>query len=336
MILVTGGTGFLGSHLALHLLENNKSVRVLYRVPEKKLNTRTLFSLYKKENLYEKINWIQGDITDITSLNRVLAEDISEVYHCAGLVSFDTNKEELIRNTNINGTANIVNFCLAFDIKKLCHISSISALGDLVSKDKIITETTDWNPEYHHSDYAISKYGAEMEVWRGHQEGLDIIIVNPGIILGPVPEGVSWTDGSALLVSKIKKGLPFYTKGTTGFVAVTDVAKIAFELMQSDIKNERFILIAQNLRYKKIITYLADSIGKKRPRWEIKPWLLEIIWRVDWFLTTFFWKKRVLSRDLARSAYLTNIYCNEKIFKSLQFSFKDIKEYIEEISILGK
>ncbi|MBP6424881.1 MAG: NAD-dependent epimerase/dehydratase family protein, partial [Flavobacterium sp.] len=202
MILVTGGTGLVGAHLLLHLVEQGENVRALCRTKSSIEKTKNLFFLYHKPHLFEKIEWIEADILDIPSLE-IAFQNIEFVYHCAALISFDPKEEESIRKTNIEGTANIVNFCLAFGIKKMLFVSSIAALEDPNATETTISETTEWNPEKPHSDYAISKYGAEMEIWRGQQEGLNVIIVNPGVILGPgFPE-----QGSGALFSAVAKGL---------------------------------------------------------------------------------------------------------------------------------
>ena len=298
MILVTGGTGLVGAHLLLHLVEQGENVRAIYRTTASIEKTKNLFSLYHKSHLFEKIEWLEADILDITSLE-IAFRNIEFVYHCAALISFDPKDEETIRKTNIEGTANIVNFCLAFGIKKMLFVSSIAALGDPNAVETVISETTEWNPEKPHSDYAISKYGAEMEVWRGQQEGLSVIIVNPGIILGP---GFH-EQGSSALFSAVAKGLSFHTLGTTGFIAVTDVVETSIQLMNSDVKNERFTLIENNYSFQEILNCIADSLKIKRPQWHATPFLVNVFWRVDWFLSTFFFKKRKLSRASAKASY---------------------------------
>lgn len=329
MILVTGGTGLVGAHLLLHLIENGDAVRASYRNLESIQKTKNLFSLYKKESLFGKIDWIQADIIDIPSLETAF-ENIEYVYHCAALISFDPKDEETLRKTNIEGTANIVNFCLAYGVKKLCHLSSIAALGDLKEKETTITEETEWNPEKPHSDYAISKYGAEMEIWRGQQEGLNVLIVNPGVILGPG----FWNQGSGLLFKRIKEGFQFYTKGSTGFVAVKDVVRIARELMKSDALNERFTLISENSTFKEIENTIADALDVKKPKIHATPFLINILWRLDWFLATFFRQKRKLDRATAKASYTTALYSNEKIKNNLHTEFINIHQYIKEISKL--
>jgi nucleoside-diphosphate-sugar epimerase len=328
MILVTGGTGLVGAHLLLHLVEQGENVRAMYRSTTSIEKTKNLFSLYNKSYLFEKIEWMVADILDIPSLENVF-QNIDFVYHCAALISFDPKDEEVIRKTNIEGTANIVNFCLAYKIKKMLFVSSIAALGDLNATETTISETTEWNPEKPHSDYAISKYGAEMEVWRGQQEGLNILIVNPGVILGP---GFS-EQGSGALFSAVAKGLAFYTLGTTGFIAVTDVVETSVRLMKSNIQNERFTLIENNYSFQEILNCIADSFNVKHPRWHATPFFMNLLWRVDWFLAVFFFKKRTLSRDSARAANSKSKYDNSKIKSALNIDFKSVKEYCNQILI---
>lgn len=327
MILVTGATGLVGAHLALHLIENGEQVRALYRTEANCSKTKALFSYYQKEHLFGAIEWIPGDILDIPSLEMAF-QDIKQVYHCAALISFDPKDEDAIRKTNIEGTANIVNFCLAKKIEKLCFVSSIAALGDLAPHETEITETTEWNPEKPHSDYAISKYGAEMEVWRGQQEGLKVIIVNPGVILGP---GFP-SQGSGTLFTTIKKGLSYHTLGTTAFIAIPDVINSMYRLMKSDCCNERFTLIAENLVFKDIFFTIADALKVKRPTRYASPLFTTIAWRVDALLGFLTIKKPTFSRVTAKASHSKTPYSNEKIVQQLQPSFISIKAYIREIA----
>jgi dihydroflavonol-4-reductase len=329
MILVTGGTGLVGAHLLLHLIENGEKVRAIYRSVASIEKTKSLFATYKKESLFEQIEWISADITEVPSLE-IAFQNIDTVYHCAALISFDPKDEDALRKTNIEGTANIVNFCIAYEIKKLCFVSSIATLGDLLPHEKFITEETEWNPEKPHNDYAISKYGAEMEIWRGQQEGLEVIIVNPGVILGP---GFR-EQGSGQLFTKVKNGLKFYTLGSTGFVAVTDVIRIAYQLMQSEIKNERFTLIAENSVFRDILNSMADALGVKKPEIHAKPFFMEMLWRLDWFVSNVLQQKRKLTRTTAKSSYSTTIYSNQKIKGILKTDFINVHQYIKEISNL--
>jgi dihydroflavonol-4-reductase len=326
MVLVTGGTGLVGAHLLIHLLEKGENVRAIYRNSESTQKTKSLFSLYKKEALYESIEWIQGDILDIPSLENAF-QTIDQVFHCAAMISFDPKDEDLVRKTNIEGTANIVNFCLANNIQKLCHVSSIAALGDLPEYESIITEETEWNPEKPHSDYAISKYGAEMEIWRGQQEGLKVIMINPGVIIGPG----FWNQGSGELFTKVKNGLPYYTKGSTGFVAVADVVSIMYQLMNSSIHGERYTLISENIVFKEFLFFIADALKVKRPKYHATPFMMNTFSKLNWITSNIFGQKRQLSKATARASYSTDLYSNEKIKNALNITFIDVSDYIKEI-----
>ncbi|MFZ4106998.1 NAD-dependent epimerase/dehydratase family protein [Flavobacterium sp.] len=334
MILVTGGTGLVGAHLLLHLLENGEqTVRAIHRNPKNLIKTKLLFELYKKSELFSKIEWIPADILDIPSLE-IAFQNVDYVYHCAAFISFNPDDEDELRKVNIEGTANIVNFCIDKKIKKLCHLSSIAALGDLVPNEfkhinNTITEETEWNPEYSHSDYAISKYGAEMEVWRGFQEGLTVVIVNPGIIFGPG----FWNQGSGVIFSTVKKGLPFYTEGTTGYVSVIDAVTIVHRLMNSDCNGERFILISENYTYKNILYTISKKIGAKPPTIRANPWHLNLAWLFDWLASKVFRTERKLSKHSILSLQSTDLFSNEKIKKQLDYSFKDIDSYLNELVV---
>ncbi|MDD5150562.1 MAG: NAD-dependent epimerase/dehydratase family protein [Flavobacterium sp.] len=329
MVLVTGGTGLVGTHLLLHLIENEETVRAIYRNAETIKKTKNIFTLYEKGDLFEKIEWVKADIINVPSLETAF-ENIDYVYHCAALISFDPKDEDLIRKINIEGTANIVNFCIANAVKKLCFVSSVAALGDLKENEKIITEETEWNPEKPHSDYAISKYGSEMEIWRAQQEGLNAVIVNPGIIIGP-----GFNDqGSGKLLKNVQNGLPFYTNGSTGFIAVTDVVKIMFELLKSETVNERFTLISQNIVYRDLFNTIAKAAKIKKPTIYLSPFLIEILWRIDWFFSTIFRSKTHLDRATAKASYSKNLFSNEKIKNTLGYKFLDIHKYIKEIANL--
>jgi dihydroflavonol-4-reductase len=327
MILVTGGTGLVGAHLLLHLAENEAALRAIYRETKSIEKTKALFQMYHKEHLFSKIDWVQGDITDVPSLE-IAFKNVDYVYHCAGLISYDPNDENALRKVNIEGTCNIVNFCIAYQIKKLCHVSSIAALGDLAQHENKISEETEWNPEASHSDYAISKYGAEMEVWRGQQEGLDVIIVNPGVIFG----SGFWNQGSGKFFSSIKKGFSFYTNGSTAYVGVTDVVKIMIELTKSNIIGERFIVIAENKSFKEVIFKIAEKLKAKKPTIEAKPWLLNIAWRFDWLISLLFRTKRKLSKYSANSLNSSEFISNDKIKNALNFEFQSIDHVITEVT----
>lgn len=327
MILVTGGTGLVGSHLLLQLVENGEKVRAIYRTQDSRSKTKNLFELYQKSDLFEFIDWVQADILDVPSLE-IAFQDIQYVYHCAAFISFDPKDEDALRKTNIEGTANIVNFCLDYAIKKLCFVSSIAALGDLAANETEITEATEWNPEKPHSDYAISKYGAEMEVWRGQQEGLEVVIVNPGVILGP---GFP-TQGSGKIFQSAKKGMSFYTNGSSAFIAVPDVINSMIHLMTHHFCNERYTLVAENITFKDLFFWLSDAFKVKRPSYCATAFQTSIASKIDGVLTFMRIKERTLSKATAIAAHTSTRYSNAKLVQQTQPDFTPIKEYIQQIT----
>ena len=330
MILVTGGTGLLGSHLLYHLLQTEQSIKALYRNEEKLKQVKSVFSYYSdnSELLFEKIEWVKGDVLNLPSLDNAF-KNITTVYHSAAIVAFDRGSDKLMNKVNIEGTANIVNLCLSNNVQKLCHVSSIATISKPIDGSEA-TEEDYWNPDALNSGYAISKNGAEMEVWRGIEEGLDAVIVNPSIIIGPG----FWNNSSGKLFTTVNNGIKFYTDGGTGFVGVNDVSRAMIQLMKSDIVNERFIINAENLPYKKIFSTIALSLGLKPPTIRTKKWMLSLAWRLDVLKVVLFGAKQRLNKDSARSSRTTSKFSNKKIKKALEFSFKPIDEIIEDTSKL--
>ena len=331
MVLITGATGLVGSHAALFLLKKGIAVRAIYRDPASRHKTESLFSLYDEAHDYQQIEWIQADINDVPALELAFA-GVTEVWHCAAMISFASDDDEAMRKVNIEGTANVVNLSLIYKVEKLCFVSSIAALGDLKEHEIMINETSEWNPEKHHSDYAISKFGAEMEIWRGQQEGLQAVIVNPGVILGPA----FLTHGSGAIFSAVANDLPFYTKGSTGFVAVTDVVAIMYELMQRNISGERFCIISNNVIFRDLVFMITDAMRLKRPTIYAKRWMTEISWILDKLISAITGRPRKLNRETARSMHNTDLYSADKIRHALHYEFTDIGNYITEVVMLNQ
>ena len=326
MILVTGATGLVGSHLLVQLLQENEEVKALFRSEKQLEKVKNVFAFKNQLGLFDKIHWVKGDISDIPSLE-IAFENVTHVYHCAALISFDPNDEDALRKINIEGTANVVNCCIDFNIKKLCHVSSIAALGDTKEHENIITEDTEWNPEELHSDYAITKYGAEIEVWRGFQEGLDVVIVNPSVIFGyGFPN-----QGSDVIIQSVKKGLSFYTNGTIGIISVEDVTNCMVQLMKSTISGERYILVGENVILKDFLTYLATLLNTKVPTIYASKTMTSIAWRLDWLIAKITNRKKKLTRTTAKASHSVDVYDTSKIVTDLNYSFQKKETYLPKI-----
>ncbi|WP_299553585.1 NAD-dependent epimerase/dehydratase family protein [Seonamhaeicola sp.] len=330
MILVTGGTGLVGAHLLFKLISDGEKVKAIYRNEKKLNNVKNVFSCYTEDfqTYYNKVDWVKADIIDIPALTEAF-EGIDYVYHCAAFVSFEPDKYHLLRKTNIEGTANVVNLCCAFNIKKLCYVSSIATLGMTLNNEPI-TEETIWNPEADNSVYGITKYGAEMEVWRATQEGLDAVIVNPGVILGA---GI-WRYGSGSLFKRARNGLKHYTTGTVGLVSIDDVVTIMIRLMKSTIKNERFVLVAENWTYKQFLQALAVSVNADLPKKLAKASLLKFAWKLDWLKTKLTGKRRRLTKHIVKSLSTEKDYNSDKVKNTLNYAFKPIDNSIKEVGAI--
>ncbi|OBX23120.1 MULTISPECIES: NAD-dependent epimerase/dehydratase family protein [Bizionia] len=328
MILVTGGTGLVGSHLLYQLVADNKAVRAIYRTEAKQDIVKRVFSYYTQDYdaLFNKIEWIEADLLDIPQLTEAF-KNIEYVYHCAAMVSFAPNDYHKLRKTNIEGTTNMVNLCISNHVKKLCYVSSVATIGDS-ENNRQVDEETNWNPEKDNNVYAITKYGAEIEVWRGTQEGLDAVIVNPGVIIGA---GI-WNHGSGEIFKQVHEGLSFYTKGHIACVNVSDVVKSMILLLENTIKNERYILVAEHIPYQTFLATIATSLHVKPPHIEAKPWMLSIAWRLDWLKNKLTGKPRKLVKPMLKSTLNKTVYDNTKIKTQLDFQFTPMDSTIDNVA----
>ena len=324
MILLTGGTGLVGSQLLLDLSISGKKIRALRRVQSDMSVVRNVFSSFPEK--FNSIEWVEGDVNDIFSLDDAL-KDVHTVYHSAAFVSFYPSDKSKMMKVNIEGTANMVNTALRMGVKRFCHVSSTAALGR-VSGDQQLNEDSWWKPSKENSNYAVSKYGAEREVWRAMEEGLDAFIINPSIVLG---RG-NWKSGSSQMFSQVWKGLPFYVTGTTGFVDVRDVSKAAMMLMEKGIRNERYILNSANLPYRTVFDLIADALGKKRAGIKVTPLMAEIGWRLEKIKSTFANSRPMITRETARSGLMQWSYANEKIKKEIGIDFIPLRESVSFVS----
>ncbi|WP_428328092.1 NAD-dependent epimerase/dehydratase family protein [Mucilaginibacter sp.] len=314
MILVTGATGFLGSELAAQLAGQGNRIRC----------TRRAASLIPDILLPYQIQWVEADIMDIFAMEDAL-KGVTQVYNCAAWVSLkQADKKEMIR-TNVTGTANLVNLCMEQNIR-LVHVSSVAAIG-LAKPGDMITEIHHLDQATETDGYAISKLESEMEVWRGIAEGLDAVIVNPSIIIG----ANAGTDGSGQLFETIRKGLKFYTAGSSGFVDVEDVAKCMIELMNSDLTAERYIISAENRDYKQITAEIANGFGIPAPATFAKSWMMSFAWRTASVVSAITGKEPFLDKVSAQAASVTRDYDNSKIRKAIGFTFKPLSKSITEV-----
>ncbi|MCC8424092.1 NAD-dependent epimerase/dehydratase family protein [Mucilaginibacter sp. UR6-11] len=315
MILITGATGFLGSELAKQLAERGEAIRCTKRA------SSVIPALLLP---YTQIEWVNADILDVFALEEAL-EGVNRVYHCAAWVSLkQADKAPMIR-ANVTGTANVVNLCLDQGIR-LVHVSSIAAIGQ-AKPGELITENHHLEITTENDGYAISKLESEMEVWRGIAEGLDAVIVNPSLIIGPN----AGTLGSGQLFETVRNGLKFYTEGSAGFVDVEDVAKCMIALMESNLTEERYIISAENRNYQQLTAEIARGFHIKPPATLAKPWMMEIAWRGAALLGFITGRPPALDKIAARSATQIRDFDNSKIKAATGIEFKPVSQTIAAV-----
>ena len=328
MILVTGGTGLVGAHLLYTLIDNNEEVRAIYRKTSDLNAVKKVFSYYTSEvdRLFNKIDWQLADITDVLSLE-VVFENVDYVYHCAAYISFNPRHFKTLKKVNVEGTANVVNLCISEKVIKLCYISSVASLGK-TENESLITEECEFNPNDRNSVYSITKHQAEMEVWRGSQEGLEVVIVQPGVIIG---EGI-WSSASGGIFRTIAKGLKFYTPGGIGIVDVKDVVKAMIYLTKSELKNQAYILVGENILYKKLLTKISNKLHRKAPKLLISKTLMLSFANFDWVLNKLFKTRRKLLKSTVRNLFKRSFYDSSKITTTTNFNFRDLDKTIERVA----
>lgn len=319
MILVTGGTGLVGSHLLRTLVKQhpNEEIRAIKRTSSK---------MDLVADIAHLINWFDAGLLAVEDLRKAM-KGVTKVYHCAAVVAFDSAQFEWMHRVNMEGTANVVNLALEEGVDKLVHVSSIAAIGRS-ERNNQVSEATKWEESPYNSQYAISKYRAEMEVWRGIAEGLNVVIVNPSVILG---EG-HWDEGSSQLISKAAKGISFYPSGGTGFVDVKDVVNVMVELMESNITNERFILNGINTTYRDFLTQASLVFQKKPPRFKVPVFLASLAWRFAKPISWISRKPPLITKETAQLMQLQYFYDNSKIQKMTGFEFRSLEDTLQRVA----
>jgi nucleoside-diphosphate-sugar epimerase len=311
MIFVTGASGLVGSHLIQSLIEKGVLVRALYR--------QTIPNFKGAE----KVNWIKGDILEVASLEEAM-KGVSQVYHCAAIVSFSPKQAAIMLHANVEGTANVVNACIRHEIQKLVYVSSVAALGR-IRQGAPVDEHMNWTPETSNSIYGKSKYLAEMEVWRGMGEGLNVAIVNPVIILG----AGDWNKGSSEIFKSAYDEFPWYTTGISGFVDVMDVIDAMQILMQSDEQGQRYIISGTNLPYREIFTLIAKAFNKRPPSKKVTPLLAALVWRLEAIKGFITGKTPLLTKETAATAQAIVHFDNTKFLKAFPaFKYRNMEETI--------
>jgi dihydroflavonol-4-reductase len=317
MVLVTGGSGFVGQHLVRYLSTQGAQVRALYHShpPDKTLQT------------LPGIEWMQCDLLDVFAAEEAM-QGVTDIYHCAAIVTFDADMADKMLHFNPESTANIVNQAVEQGIRKMVYVSSVAALGRSGSSNEI-NEEQEWGESRYNSAYGLSKYLAEGEVWRGIGEGLNAVIINPSVILG----AGDWSSGSPQIISLANKEFPFYTNGVNGWVDVRDVVTVMTQLMASPCHSERYIVSSGNHSYRKIFTIMAEALGKKPPRYYAGPFITGMAWRLAALYGRITGRNAVITRETSRTAHNVSHYNNSKLAEALPgFSYTPVEESIHNMA----
>ncbi len=319
-ILVTGGTGFLGSTLVRTLLEGGYHVRILRRA------TSNLSLLGKTAR---EVEHVVGDLQDVESLLQAM-ESVDVVFHTAAYIGFGGRKErDRLFQTNVQGTAHVVNAALAQGVQRLVHTSSIAALGRPERPHAPIDEQATWQPSRANTVYGFSKYLAEKEVYRGIAEGLDAVIVNPALIFGPGRRG----ENTMELVERLQKGrIPAIPTGCTCVVDVEDVATGHLLALERGKTGERYILGGENLTWKAILHTLAEALDVPPPRYMLPPGLALLIGACMEGLSWLTGRPPLISRETVRTSSQCYRYSNQKALNELDWSFRPFRETARRIA----
>lgn len=286
MVLVTGGTGFLGSYVIKNLVEKGHSVRAIRRSPN--------LPFWIPASIFDKVEWVDGDVLDVISLDDAM-KGVDAVIHAAAVVSFSKRGRSKMYNINVEGTGNVINTAVQNSIRRLIHVSSIAAIGRTTNRE-LVNEEKKWEDNKNNTHYAISKHHAEMHVWRGFSEGLEGAVINPSTILG----FGDWHQSSCAIFRNVYRGFNWYTNGINGFVGVEDVAEAAVQLLFSGINQRKFIVSADNWIFRELFDAIADGYGKPGPQKEATKILGEIAWRMEYIKSMITGKKPLLTKETAK------------------------------------
>lgn len=313
----------VGSHILLELTKRGEKVRTILREGSDRLWVKRLFEEYAP-GLFQKIEWVSGDVLDIVSLEEAMT-DCDSVIHAAAVVSFHKKDKDAMFKVNVEGTANVVNVALHKEVKRFCHISSTAALGRSFPGEHI-NENSSWKTSPLNSQYAVSKYLAENEVWRGSEEGLNVAIVNPSIVIGAGDPRRS----SGTLFTRIWSGIRFYPSGSNGFVGAIDVANVCCDLLEQNIFGERFLLCSESLSYQSVFSNIAVALNTKVPKNVAQIWMMKAYWLLAALREIATGKKADITLQSIRSASNKVYYDGTKITSSIGFTYGDLHSQIEE------
>lgn len=327
MILVTGGTGLVGAHLLRHMVEHeSRPIRATYRSEASLEMTRTIFgyTLQDVDAYMNKIEWVKADLFDLFDVEGAV-QGVDVIFHCAAFVSFQPSDKELLLKGNPLMTELLINAAVESGVSTFMHVSSVAALGR-AENGAAIDETTEWKESPNNSVYAQSKYASELHVWRGMEEGLNVGIVNPTIILGPGP----WKSGSSKFFHTFHKGFKYYTTGQTGFVDVRDVVEMLIRIEREGKYGKRYLAVGENVIYRDLFNAITAEYGVPAPTTQPPSWLTGLLWRVEWLRSVLTNASPLVTKETTRSATSSYTYSHHRAVEELGMNFRNMNEIIPE------
>ena len=256
-ILITGATGYIGARLLVDLIErfgDGVRCRVTVREGSDASYLRNL-----------PVEIVRADMHDPVALNEAV-KGAEVVFHCAGMIAYTQNYRLRLYDTNVLGTRHIVDACIEAGVKRLIATSSIAAVGSSVTGSVVeeSSEQTAFTEWQRHNVYMESKHLSELECRRGVAEGLDVVMVNPGVVIGRSPEpGMPGSSSNEVLQMIYEGRLPLCPEGSTGFVDLRDVADAHIAAWQKGKAGERYIIVGENLSFRELFDRIAAMPGSR-------------------------------------------------------------------------
>ena len=316
-ICITGANGLIGSYITEYLLSQGHTIVAL-----KRKTTQINHLAFK-----EKVEWVEGDVTDVLSLEKAM-QGADMVVHTAAIVSFNKKHKETLMKTNVEGTRNVVNTALASGVTQMLHLSSVAALGKPKDAQVLITENSPWVDSAEVSAYAESKYLSELEVWRGHEEGLKVCILNPSVVLGISDWGISSTQ----LFHYAYQQRPFYPQGVLNYVDVRDIVAVIDGVMRQGIASQKYVLNGGQVSYHQFFTDVAQQFGKKGPSILIKGGMLKVLAALEGLRSSLLGTDPLITKETARMADKTFTYDTSAVQNELNLRFRSLSDSIQWVS----
>ncbi len=313
-VLVTGGTGFIGSNLAIALRSEGHDVRILRR-PDSDL--RAIGDA--------DVEHCIGDVRDPDSIARAM-KGCDTVFHTAAIVSYWRKDRARMYDVNIGGTRNVVQACLEAGVEKLVHTSSVAAIGfpeHGSSADE--NNVFNWGP--YNVGYRISKHEAELEIWRGVKIGLPAVIVNPSIVIGP---GDIHFNGGQIIRDIYSKRLFFYIDGGANITYIDDVVRGHIAAARRGRIGERYILCGENLLLKDVFRITAEVVGGIVPKFRLSQRAVTIAATMAELVGILMRTKPWVTRELVARAGTLYYFTSGKAQRELGFTITPFRSAAEK------